>query len=625
MAKVSVAVRTVLPYVLALVGVAVQAPAHAQPGTVIAQQKISSLAGGFAGPLQDFDAFGFSVANLGDLDADGITDIAVGERGDDDGGTGRGAVWILFLNSDGTVKASQKISDLAGGFGGVLDNDDVFGTSVSGLGDLDGDGIPDLAVGATGDDDGASNNGALWILFLKNDGTVKAEQKISDLDGGFGGTLNGTGFGRSVAPVGDLNADTVVDLVVGNSGDSDGGVSRGAVWILFMNSDGTVNAEQKISDTAGGFNGTLDNIALFGTSVTGLGDLDEDAVPDIVVGAAFADDGGSDRGQVWVLFLNSNGTVKDEQKISDTAGGIGPIDDFDQFGISVAALGDLDDDGVADLAVGVHQDDDGGPNRGAVRLLFLNTDGTVKAESKISQTAGGFGGTLADGDNFGEGTVALGDLNDDGGLDLAVGAQSDEDGGPNRGATWILFLEVPVGCQASPRQDCIAAQKGSLAINEKAAGKEKLKAALKSLAPTVGQNDFGDPVSGTTRYDLCLYDDADVLIGEMTVDRAGATCATKACWKAISTKGFKYKDAATTADGIAAMTLKGGGPGKGGATVKGKNAAPAATNLPVGLAAALAANTQATVQLLTDDASCFGVTLTNVKTADGVAFKALVP
>jgi hypothetical protein len=88
-------------------------------------------------------------------------------------------------------------------------------------------------------------------------------------------------------------------------------------------STGTVNSDQKISDTAGTFTGILDDIDFFGSSVASLGDLDSDGVADLVVGAREDDGGGSvfsDRGAVWVLFLNTNGTVKAHQKISDTAG-----------------------------------------------------------------------------------------------------------------------------------------------------------------------------------------------------------------------------------------------------------------------------------------------------------------
>jgi hypothetical protein len=241
------------------------------PGQAIALvetfHKISATAGGFGRGLDNSDEFGSSVAALGDLDGDGVPDLAVGAWLDDDGGSARGAVWVLFLHADGTVKAAQKISATAGGFSGVLDNQDVFGWSVAALGDLDGDGVPDLAVGASGDDDGGSARGAVWVLFLHADGTVKAAQKISAPAGGFSGVLDTDDlFGSSVAALGDLDGDGVPDLAVGARLDDDGGSNRGAVWVLFLQANGTVKAAQKISATAGGFGGVLDNSDVFGAS-----------------------------------------------------------------------------------------------------------------------------------------------------------------------------------------------------------------------------------------------------------------------------------------------------------------------------------------------------------------------
>jgi len=123
-------------------------------------------------------------------DGDGIGDLAVGATFDDDGGTDRGAVWIVFLNADGTVNSHQKISDTQGNFTGILVDHYGFGGPMSSLGDLDGDGVCDLAVGYPNDDDGGSRRGAVWILFLNPDGTVKSHQKISDTEGGFTGTLD---------------------------------------------------------------------------------------------------------------------------------------------------------------------------------------------------------------------------------------------------------------------------------------------------------------------------------------------------------------------------------------------------------------------------------------------------
>ncbi len=420
--------------------------AHAQPGMVLSHQKISSTQGN--GPPLDDDDWFCTTASLGDVDGDGVGDLSVGAIGDDDGGSNRGAVWILFLNTNGTVNHHQKISSTEGGFG-ILDDGDAFGWHVESLGDLDGDGVGDLAVGAIGDDDGGDDHGAVWILFLNADGTVKAHQKISDTEGGFKGVLDDDDFfGYYVASLGDLDGDGVGDLGVGSPIDDDGGFTRGAVWILFLNADGTVKAHQKIS-SAEGAGPPLSDGDRFGESVASLGDLDGDGVGDLGVGTQGDDDGGANRGAVWILFLNTDGTVKSHQKISDTQGGFaGILDDDDNFGETVAAMGDLDGDGVDDLGVGAFLDDDGGTDRGAMWILFLNTDGTVKSHQKISDTQGGFTGVLDDDDWFSITPDFLGDLNGDGVGDLAVGANLDDDGGADRGAVWILFLDGVPKCAA---------------------------------------------------------------------------------------------------------------------------------------------------------------------------------
>ena len=121
--------------------------------------------------LDDNDCFGV-LEGVGDFDLDGVPDLAAGTQRDDDGGTDRGAVWLLNLNSDGTVKNQHKISNTSGGFTGVLEDGDGFGQSVAAIGDFDGNGVTDLAVGAEDDDDGGLSSGTVWLLMMNADGTV---------------------------------------------------------------------------------------------------------------------------------------------------------------------------------------------------------------------------------------------------------------------------------------------------------------------------------------------------------------------------------------------------------------------------------------------------------------------
>lgn len=420
-------------------------------GTVRQYQKISATQGSFSLPIREQDGFGFSVAQLGDLDSDGVPDVVTGspfnDNLDDSLFADFGAVHILFMNADGTVRDEQEISAISGDFGSSLDLRDFFGRSVAGAGDINGDNIPDLVVGADGDDDGGgegSRRGAVWVLFLDRDGSVKSQQKISASSGGFAGNLEERDqFGRSVSRLGDLDGDSVPDIVVGSpNGDIN---NKGIVWILFLHPDGTVKSHQRISANVGGFLDALENRTFFGRSVAIIGDVNKDGIDDLAVGGNGEDGGGIDRGALWILFLNSNGTVKGHQKIGFEFGNFeGNLSDEDYFGSAVAGLGDLDGDGVPDVGVGAPGDDDGGIDRGAFWALLLNEDGTVKDHWKISSTAGGFTGTLDDFDDFGRSITLLKEAEGEKQASLIIGTPQDDADGfdlfHNSGALWILFL-----------------------------------------------------------------------------------------------------------------------------------------------------------------------------------------
>ena len=197
--------------------------------------------------------------------------------------------------------------------------EDRFGGSKAALGDVDSDGVVELAVGAGLDDDGGSIAGAAYILFIKTDGVIKNAQKLSALYGNFNAfytLIANDFFGRSIAAPGDINGDGVVDMAVGAVYDTDGGSLAGAVYLFFLETDGTCKSAQKLSNLYGNLNTyyTLAASDHFGVPMASLEDLDGDSVVDLAMGAYRDDDGGTDAGAAYILFLDTDGTVKGAKK-----------------------------------------------------------------------------------------------------------------------------------------------------------------------------------------------------------------------------------------------------------------------------------------------------------------------
>jgi hypothetical protein len=384
--------------------------------------------------------FGGAVTNLGDLDGDGIADLAVGAPGDSATGTWQGAVYILFLNGDGSVKSYTQIgSELNGG--PPLSYSARFGSSVASLGDLDGDGVTELAVGAINDDTGdvlGAASGMVHVLFLNRDGTVRTSTSIgNDLNGG--PSLAGQcRFGMSVANVGDLNGDGITDLAVGADRDSQGGRYRGAVYVLLLKSDGHVLSSTKIAHETGG-GPTLKNSDQFGAAVANLGDIDGDGITDLAVGADLDDTDSpfppflGNEGAVHILFLNEDQTVRATRKIT-----LGRFDARSGgfFGTSLAGVGDLNGDGVPDMVVGSSESS----FYGSAYVMLLNGDGTIQRSTQITNEKNG-GPPLELSDSFGISVASMGDLNGDGAVELAIGASHAHGSGDNPGGVYILKLD----------------------------------------------------------------------------------------------------------------------------------------------------------------------------------------
>ena len=301
-----------------------------------------------------FSNFGLSVSGAGDVNGDGSADLIVGAPfADSNDLIGNGSAQV-FSGADGS-----ELYNFSG------DNAfDLLGNSVSGAGDVNGDGFADVIVGApTEVGDGASS-----------------ARVLSGFDGSTLLNLSGFGtFGIAVSDVGDVDGDLVPDLIVGNAFDLNN--PMGSTQVV-SGSDGSV-----IHDFSG------DSVFNFlGCSVSSAGDVNGDLVPDLIVGAI----GGRAR-----VFSGSDGSVLHSFRVGSMSGFLET---------SASGAGDVNGDGVADVIVGASGD--------AKAQVFSGSDGSVLHD---------FNGASA-GSIFGRSVSGLGDVNGDGFADVIVGAPGDASG-----------------------------------------------------------------------------------------------------------------------------------------------------------------------------------------------------
>jgi hypothetical protein len=339
--------------------------------------------------------------------------------------------------------ASRVVSGQNPVFGGQIGAGERFGRACTGIGDVDGDGIPDIAVTSPNAEPAGgaanANRGALHICFLNPDGSVRAFNQIDNEDGL--PLAIGDSCGQGCAHLGDLDGDGLPEIGLGAPGIDDGAMNAGGIIIASIHANGALARFTRITQSTSAAMPTLDEVDNFGgRGLANVGDLDGDGSIEVAVGCYHDDDGGIDRGAVYLLSIRAAGTafvVDRVAKISATAGNLlSPLEDDDLFGMTVAPLGDLDGDGVGDLAVGNNKDDLGATDMGSLFLLGLGSAGGVAREAVVSQSSGFPGLSLIPGERFGRALANLGDLRGDGSTVLGVGAGA----GVNGGRLWLVAI-----------------------------------------------------------------------------------------------------------------------------------------------------------------------------------------
>ena len=408
---------------------------QAGPGDLAVERRIANGASGLApSTLSIDDAFGFSCESVGDIDGDGITDMVVGAPSDDTGFAGHGAIYLLLLNADGTVKSQSKV---AAGLNGFVSDPGIsfFGSALAFRPDVGNNEIPVLAIGAAQSNINATDAGEVILAGFNANGSIVPGPGLVT-NSFVGPTLTAEdSFGFSCDWLPDLDGDGNQELAVGAPGDDTGGSNRGAVYILFLDDSLAIKSFQKIAHNTGVTLADNDN---FGFSCRYIGDIDRDGKPELAVGATGDSTVGTGRGAVHILFLDRTGTAVLSQKIFSGDNGAPVLADSSAFGSSIAALGNIDAEGTPDIAVGAAGDN----GAGAMFVLLLRPDGSVRANTALRSGSSG-APIISTGDSFGLSCTLLGDLDGDLVPELAVGSPGESLTTSGAGATYIFSLGDP--------------------------------------------------------------------------------------------------------------------------------------------------------------------------------------
>ncbi|RFB01423.1 beta strand repeat-containing protein [Parvularcula marina] len=390
------------------------------------------------GPQERSEA-GVSVSAAGDFNGDGIDDFIIGAPNYSNDNDSAGSAFIVFGTDMGFDPAFE-LSSIDGTNGIELRGinvDDRTGFSVSNAGDVNGDGIDDVIVGAYVAAPNGALSGKTYVVF----GTTSPLGPVLDLstlNGTNGFVLNGAnGFdlsGISVSGGGDVNNDGFSDLIVGaNFADSNGFAENGKTYVVFGGNSFGASVELSSLNGANGFavNGANANFDLSGNAVSNAGDVNADGIDDIVISGI--------AGRYYVVFGSDQpfSSTIDVSGLNGTNGFTFTGGTSFRNGVSASNAGDINGDGIDDIVVGTGRVNSG---TGEAYVIFGQAgafSSTIDASS-LNGTNGFIFRGLAQFENLGESVSYAGDINGDGYDDLLIGAYG-AGSSFSDGQTYVLF------------------------------------------------------------------------------------------------------------------------------------------------------------------------------------------
>lgn len=179
-------------------------------------------------------------------------------------------------------------------------------------------------------------------------------------------------------------------------------------------------------------------------------------------------------------------------------------------------------------------------------------------------------------------------------------------------------------CPTLQRTDCVVPGRANVLINDRRAGFERIALRMARFQNTTAPSAFGMPPSPSAEQAVCVYDDSQALVGELRLAAGGERCRSRECWRDQGARGFRYHDMDAGRDGIRELALRAGDRSRGSIRLSARNHSRRNQSaMPTGISTALHGSSEATVQVLTSDGSCFSATFNRVQKSGQRIFRAV--